>query len=521
MKQVVRLLDKSAIFVCLVAGLLAGALGLLGARAIAVSLAHADLDRYTNTLLGRAESIAQETDKALAEANNVEGDACGPSDLGHLRKIAFGARYIKDMGRIVDEKLACTSTLGVVTPPFVIPPPDLAAANGHEIWANTPLLLAEGVSSVVVKVGNANAVADPSAFLDLVQQPFRYSVAIVNPERRRVLRSWGHRLVDDDVLIALKDTSVDNIADLIRVNCSNRYFICAVAALSRHDAIARQSVFIVGFGVLGFFLGGFLSLIGFLLHRTPKPLAAQLRDALRSNQLTLVFQPIVDLHSGRMVSAEALVRWTDRKGNAISPDVFVSAAENNGTAGEITAYVLRHVASIAGPLLRDHRELVITVNIVAADLSDPNFYTVLEQTFDASGIAREQIGLELTERSTARQDVAAPAIARLRQLGHPVYLDDFGTGYSSLAQLQHLNLDVIKLDRAFTKSVGTGSVKVSIVPQVLEMANVLGLRVVVEGIETETQYDYFASATPHCYGQGWNISRPLSFEALVSFKAEH
>jgi sensor c-di-GMP phosphodiesterase-like protein len=521
MRYIVRLLNTSAILVCLLAGLLAGALAAGGARTIALSLARADLESYTSLLLARAESIARETDNALAEANQVKGDPCGPNDLGHLRKIAFTARNIKDVGRLIDEKLACSSFLGVVVPPFVAPPPDIVTSAGQKVWLNAPLLLAEGVSALVVASGNANAVIDPSPFNDLAQVPFRHVVAIVSPERRRVLRWWGQRLVDDSILIDHKDTSVDTDADIIRVRCSKEYFICTVAALDRREAIARQSVFIFGFGAFGSVLGGFLSLIGFLLHRTPQPLTTRLRHALRRDQLTVMYQPIVDLRSGRMVSAEALVRWTDRDGKAIPPDVFVSAAETNGTAGEITAYVLRYVGRTAGQLLREYRELVITVNIVAADLSDPDFYAVLQQTFDTSDIERKQIGLELTERSTARLDVAAPAIARLRQLGHPVYLDDFGTGYSSLAHLQDLNVDVIKLDKAFTDTVGTGSVKVSIVPQILEMAQALGLRVVVEGIETETQYAYFASAPSHCYGQGWLISPPMSFDRLVSFKTDH
>jgi sensor c-di-GMP phosphodiesterase-like protein len=521
MKHVVRLLDKSAILICLLIALIAAALGVVGGRTIALSLARDDINDYATILLARAESIARETNEALIEANKLNGDACGPDDLRHLRKIAFTARYIKDVGRLVDSKLACSSFLGTVVPPFATPPPDFITADGRALWGNTPLQLADGVSAFVVQLGNANAVVASSAFLDLVHEPFRYAIAIVNPQKRDVIRSWGKRLADDRILIARQSTSLDTPDDLMRVECSREFLICSTAALNRREAIGRQSAFIAGFGALGFFLGGFLSLLGLLLYRTPKPLMARLQDALRADQLTLVFQPIVDLNSGRMVSAEALVRWIDRDGKAIPPDVFVSAAESNGSAGEITNYVLRHVGRIAGPLLRDHRDLAVTVNIVAADLSDPNFFAVLEQTVQACGIANKQIGIELTERSTVRQEIAVPAIAKLREMGHPVYLDDFGTGYSSLAHLQDLSVDVIKLDKAFTDTIGTGSVKVSIVPQVLEMAKALSLRVVVEGIETADQYSYFASAGYPCTGQGWIISRPLSFDALVSFKAAH
>ncbi|HMF66350.1 MAG TPA: EAL domain-containing protein [Phyllobacterium sp.] len=98
-----------------------------------------------------------------------------------------------------------------------------------------------------------------------------------------------------------------------------------------------------------------------------------------------------------------------------------------------------------------------------------------------------------------------------------VYLDDFGTGYSSLANLQELSVDTIKIDRAFTSTVGTASVRVSLVPQILDMASALELGVVVEGIETLEQREYFAGATPPCDGQGWFISRPLTLAQLMVF----
>ncbi|SFI61044.1 MULTISPECIES: EAL domain-containing protein [unclassified Phyllobacterium] len=521
MKYIVRLLDKSAITACLLAGAATTALAMMGARSIALSLAQSDVAEYAGNLLKRAEGIALETNNALAEANHVEGEPCGSTDLDNMRRIAFTARYIKDVGRVNDQKLMCSSYLGVVTPPFVNPPPDIITEDGHKIWGNASLRLADGVTALVIEAGNANVVTDPSAFLDLVRYPYRYSVAIIDPEKGHVLRSWGQPVVDESILVARKDTSTDTATDIIHIDCSKVYFLCSVAALNKREAIARQSTFILGFGALGFLLGGFLTLVGFLLYRTQKPLAARLKDALRSNELSLMFQPIVDLRSGRMVSAEALVRWTDRQGNNIPPDIFVAEAEAHGTAGEITTYVLKEVGRTAKFLLSEHRDFVITVNIVASDLSDPNFYATLDQTISLFGIHRNQIGLELTERSTAHLDIAVPAIARLQQLGHPVYLDDFGTGYSSLAHLQELKVNVIKLDRAFTNSVGTESVKVSIVPQILGMANSLGLGVVVEGIETEAQYSFFASASPHCCGQGWLISRPMPFDRLISFKADH
>jgi sensor c-di-GMP phosphodiesterase-like protein len=124
-------------------------------------------------------------------------------------------------------------------------------------------------------------------------------------------------------------------------------------------------------------------------------------------------------------------------------------------------------------------------------------------------VKARSLGIEITEGYTARLQVATDAILRLWQMGHSVYIDDFGTGYSSLAYLHDLSVDGIKIDRAFTKAIGTESVTVSIIPQILAMAAALKLQVTVEGIETAEQADYFAASELPILAQGWHFGRPV------------
>jgi sensor c-di-GMP phosphodiesterase-like protein len=147
----------------------------------------------------------------------------------------------------------------------------------------------------------------------------------------------------------------------------------------------------------------------------------------------------------------------------------------------------------------------ITLNISSQDLASPAFFA---QFMVLAKIAPSVVGLELTERSTADHGVAISAIDQLSQAGHAVYIDDLGTGYSSLAYLHQLAVSAIKIDRAFTKTIGTESVTASVVPQILEMAAKLNLKVVVEGIETEEQAEYFRKAGSGILGQGWLFGRP-------------
>jgi sensor c-di-GMP phosphodiesterase-like protein len=121
----------------------------------------------------------------------------------------------------------------------------------------------------------------------------------------------------------------------------------------------------------------------------------------------------------------------------------------------------------------------------------------------------------MRRRSTADRKLAINAIANLREMGHKIYIDDFGTGFSSLSYVRDLKVDMIKIDRAFTSTIGTDAVTESIVPQILHMATQLGVGVIVEGIETTQQADYFRALGGGLLGQGWLFSKPVSAAKLI------
>src|ERR1035438_1045809 len=155
----------------------------------------------------------------------------------------------------------------------------------------------------------------------------------------------------------------------------------------------------------------------------------QLRGAIRRDGLRVVYQPIVNLASRRIVGAEVLARWTDEEGFAVSPDVFVRIAEERGFVGEITRLVIRHSLRDLGEWLAGHPAFRLSINVAAADLADAGFMPMLERQWERAQVEARSVTLEITESSTARHNLAAEAIRRLREKGHSVHIDDFGTGY--------------------------------------------------------------------------------------------
>jgi sensor c-di-GMP phosphodiesterase-like protein len=145
---------------------------------------------------------------------------------------------------------------------------------------------------------------------------------------------------------------------------------------------------------------------------------------------------------------------------------------------------------------------------------------MLDDSLKRAKVTSRSLVIEITERSTAEGEVAMEAIRSLRRAGHSIHIDDFGTGHSNLDKLLYLFADTIKIDMAFTRVIGTDSVTVAILPQILAMAKSLGLDVVVEGVETEYQADYFTPATEKMYGQGWLYGHPVPVEEFLGVLAK-
>jgi sensor c-di-GMP phosphodiesterase-like protein len=182
--------------------------------------------------------------------------------------------------------------------------------------------------------------------------------------------------------------------------------------------------------------------------------------------------------------------------------------------------VARQALRDFGDTLRARTDFRLSINASATDLADPRFLPMLDEAVKRACVLPKRLAIEITESSTANRAEAMETIRELRHRGHSIHIDDFGTGYSSLSYLLYLSVDTIKVDKAFTKAIGTGSVTVAILPQILAMAESLGLGVVAEGVETQQQADYFSGSGRQIDGQGWFFGHPVPAEELHRLLAE-
>jgi diguanylate cyclase (GGDEF)-like protein/PAS domain S-box-containing protein len=247
-------------------------------------------------------------------------------------------------------------------------------------------------------------------------------------------------------------------------------------------------------------------------------LEADLRRAIAARQITLHFQPLCDLTSGRINAFEALARWEHPQRGPISPAVFVELAEECGHMPALTSAVLELAVAQLAAWRRAHpgtAALGMHVNISSQDLMRPDLAGEVAAVLQRHGVPADRLTLEITETMLmSKLDVAMGTLTRLVQAGVRFSIDDFGTGYSSLAYLSTLPFDSLKIDRSFVQGLDRGASNVEIVRAIVTLAKSLGRKVVAEGIETEQQLQLLRQLDVD-EGQGYLLSRPVPAAAAA------
>jgi diguanylate cyclase (GGDEF)-like protein len=239
-------------------------------------------------------------------------------------------------------------------------------------------------------------------------------------------------------------------------------------------------------------------------------LDTELPHALAKNELQLYYQPIVDLTSLKSIGAEALLRWNHPTSGLISPAHFIPAAEASGEIVPIGYWVVEQACETLARWCERHPAFQkISVNVSARQLQEDNFFAVVKEIIERHAVAPERLQFEVTETSLMRNATQAiQALSKLKALGVKIAIDDYGTGYSSLRYLKMLPVDVLKLDRAFIQGMGSQSHDFAIVKSTIYLANELGIQVIAEGIEKQSQVDILQSIQCEM-GQGFLFSKPI------------
>jgi EAL domain-containing protein (putative c-di-GMP-specific phosphodiesterase class I) len=248
-------------------------------------------------------------------------------------------------------------------------------------------------------------------------------------------------------------------------------------------------------------------------------LESALRRAVERNELLLHYQPQVDLATGRIIGAEALLRWQHPELGMVPPGHFISLAEDTGLIVPIGAWVIRTACAHARRWLNSGSgDMRIAVNLSARQFNQPELVDMIASIVKQTELPAHCLEIELTE-TLVMTDVGrnVEVLNKLRELGIKLAIDDFGTGYSSLSYLKRFPIDMLKIDQSFVKELCQNSNDAAIASAIISMAHSMEMKVIAEGVETEEQCEFLAQQGCDEI-QGYLFSRPLApddFENLL------
>jgi len=243
--------------------------------------------------------------------------------------------------------------------------------------------------------------------------------------------------------------------------------------------------------------------------------------AIRSRWMFLVYQPKIDMATGKISSVEALIRWNHPVKGFVPPGLFIPQAEQSTLIENITDFVIRQAILQLKLWQRSGINVNIAINISTYNLLQPNFVNKVLYLLSENKLPPESLEIEITEGTLiADFQHVLDGLKRFHDARIKIALDDFGTGYSSLQYLQKLPIDYLKIDQSFIRNLGTGKESKEIVKAIVDLAHSINVKTIAEGIETMADYEYLNNI--NCdMGQGFFMSKPLASNAFVSWYSEN
>lgn len=241
-----------------------------------------------------------------------------------------------------------------------------------------------------------------------------------------------------------------------------------------------------------------------------------LKSAIENNELSLVYQPIIDVYSHELVGVEAFMRWNSKEHGQVPPNVFIPLAESTGFIHPMGKWAFSEAAKMVRRLQDlEFKNIYIAVNVSVMQFAQEDFIDIIEQAIQENCISAGSIKIELTETVLIESFEQIKAkIDKIRSLGIKICLDDFGTGYSSINYLTRLPLDVLKLDKSFIAGLANDQKSQKVLENLVCMAHGIGIQVIAEGVETVQQMELVQNLGCN-YVQGYYISRPITKDMLI------
>lgn len=496
----------------LFAGVFTLAVAFQGREAVRASVAHGIDDIHR--LLRNIDTAFDELTRSVTSA------PCGDVYMRQLRLIAYLPDGLSEFFHVDDGRVICTLSAERLATAHDLGAPDFVRVGDPQtsFWMDRDLGFTGlvGIAGTIVQRGHfATVIAPENISLNL--PPWIDAEAVViSPDGRWWHRAGGDR-IHQDVLIA--GTGIDwtgSGGPAIRSStCSDDGHYCISTRTYLADVAAHNPALVLLIFVFAALGASWAVRLALGLIRRYWSFEARFLRNLDDSSLICAYQPILEVATDRIAGCEVLVRWRDIDDSIVYPDAFLPIVARHDMMRRLTTLIVRRAAAELGARLPPEVRLQVNVNIFPTELDAFAINEAFKPLRDLSD--RFVVALEIIESDALPLELVQTEIETLRREGYRVYLDDFGTGYSTIRHVAALEIDGIKLDKAFAMA-PDGSVMAEMLHHAIGMVRSAGRKVVVEGVETAARLAQLREQADRVdFLQGYHISRPLDIDAFVAF----
>ena len=436
--------------------------------------------------------------------------SCSDDNLNEMRRTLFRSRFVKEIGFFGDGKLLCSTYLGVLKQPIDEAVPDFVTALGDAFWINTPLELFDNQSKgTIAKRGRYNAVLDLDGVIGL---NFGRDWALFYNGEQLYHMAGSPRLTPSITGREGRSLSTDYFSLRI-IKCEKYYSeVCLTVVPDEARIFKIHKGKLVLFICIMLMAAALSHMLTFNYLRRIRSLESRINRGLKSGMFYCLYQPFVNLDTGEVVGCEVLSRFEDEYG-PIYPDDFISQVRDIGKTWEFTTVMIKSAMDELNRCANIPEGFKVSFNLFPSDFMQDELMD-LDWVLDLNN-KNFKLVLEIIEDEQLATSSAAKHIKALRSRGFWVAIDDFGVGYSNLSQLKSLRCEFLKIDRSFVMDMEDHSIRSSLIPHIVNIADELKVTLIAEGVENNEQRRELVNMNVE-YGQGWLFGKPQTVGNLAN-----
>ena len=460
-------------------------------------------------ILDNVRLVFRDAEITLDYLNALPYQSCELDNLAEMRKTLFRSRFVKEIGFYENNKLKCSTYLGILDTPFKEVEPDFYTQLGDAFWINTPLqLFDKQATGTIVQRGRYNAVLDMDSVIG-----YSYTQdwqLFYNGDQ--FYHIAGNPGLVDTRLSRDEMNARTGYFSLQFILCDERYNNTCLKVKSDHGRVLDlHSGKIVLFVFTMLMTAALTHMVMFNYLRRRRSLESRVSKGFKEHKFYSLYQPFVDLDTGKVIGCEVLSRFEDEFG-PIYPDEFIPQVKEQDMTWEFTIDMITTAMKELNENPNIPEGFKVSFNLFPFDFTredclDLDF--VLEMN-----VKNFKLVLEITEDEQIATHSAVKHIKSLKSKGFLFAIDDFGVGYSNLSQLKTLNCDYLKIDRSFVMEMEHNSIRSSLIPHIVSIAEGLNVDLIAEGVENIDQCNELKSLTIG-FGQGWLFGKPQSADSLA------